>query len=134
MNIAVVNSSTITKFVDDNDAFDKFTREWLVVLDDDGDGVLSPDDMRGGFRKLLPLGYHPREKDEIDGLCGSVFERFDEDRNGSLDGNEFKSFMTEIMNALALGIGGSPLIVVLEQGSFLSKAVQHESARDRSPS
>ncbi|KAI9084884.1 hypothetical protein K1719_033290 [Acacia pycnantha] len=130
MNIAVVNSSTITKFVDDKNAFDEFVRGWLAVLDEDGDGVLSRDDIRGVFCKLLPLGYYPREKDEIDGLCGSVFERFDQDRNGLLDGHEFKSFMTEIMNALARGIGGSPLIVVLEQGSFLSKAVQHELATD----
>ncbi|XP_028790336.1 uncharacterized protein LOC114746273 [Neltuma alba] len=130
MNVAVVNSSTITKFVDDKNTFDKFVRERLALLDEDGDGVLSPDDVRGGFSKLLPLGYYPREKDEIDGLCRSVFERFDEDQNGWLDGNEFKSFMTEIMNALARGIGGSPLVVVLEQGSFLSKAVHHELARD----
>lgn len=124
--VAVVNGSTITKFVDDKDAFDKYAREWFVLLDENGDGVLSPDEIRKGFGKLLPLGYEPRGKDEIDALCKSVLDRFDENRKGSLDENAFNCFITEIMNAIARGIGGSPVIVVLQQGSFLSKAVQRD--------
>lgn len=132
MHVAAVNSSTIMNFVDNEETFEKFVREWLDVVDEDGDGMLSLDEIRGAFRKLQPLGYIPLGNEETEEMCGSVFERFDEDRDGFLNGEEFKSFMTEIMNALARGIGDSPLIVVHEQGSFLSQAVQHQSASHNS--
>ena len=73
---------------------------------------------------LLPFGSEspPQQENE------EIFKRFDEDGNGALDLNEFKALMTEIMNAAARSIGGSPVIVVLGKDSLLMKAVQHELA------
>ena len=131
MSVAIVNSTTVTGFIDDTVTFDSYIGECFTRMDTDGDGVLSRDEISGGFGKLLPLGYDSEPQQHIESLCGLVFERFDEDRNGSIDRKEFKCLMTEIMNAIARGIGGSPIIVVLEKDSFLMKAVQHELARNR---
>ena len=124
-----MNNSTVTDFVDDRATFDRFVNECFAIVDENRDGVLSPKEVRDGFRRLLPFGSESQPQREMDeGLLGLIFERFDEDRNGKLDKKEFKSLMTEIMHAVARGIGGSPIIVALEKDSFLMKAVQHELA------
>ncbi|XP_027367777.1 calmodulin-like protein 4 [Abrus precatorius] len=127
MSVAVVNSSTVTEFVKDTAKFDGFVNEWFAMIDKNGDGKLSRDEIRGGFGMFLALDSESQPQEEM-------FKRFDEDGNGALDLKEFKSLMTEIMHAVARGIGGSPIIVVLGKDSLLIKAVQHELATRSSPS
>lgn len=124
MSVAVVNSFTITEFVNDKAKFDGFVNEWFARIDENGDGKLSRDKIRGRLGMLLPFGSElpPQQENE------EIFKRFDEDGNGALDLKEFKALMTEIMNAAARSIGGSPVIVLLGKDSLLMKAVQHELA------
>ena len=128
MNVAVVNSATVTDFVDDATNFDSFVAEWFAMIDKNGDGNLSRDEIRRGFGMFMPLGSHSQPQEEIDSVLELIFKRFDEDQNELLDLNEFKSLMTEIMYAVARGIGGSPIIVAIEKDSLLMKAVQRELA------
>lgn len=135
MSVAVVlNSSTVTEFMDDKAKFDSFVNERFAMVDENGDGELSRDEVRGGFGLFMPLGSESQPKQEVDDMLDLIFKRFDEDQNGMLDLKEFKSLMTEIMNALARGIGGFPIMVALENDSLLMKAVQHELATYSSPS
>ncbi|TKY52140.1 calcium-binding protein CML23 [Spatholobus suberectus] len=122
MSVAVVNSSTVTAFVNDKTKFDSFVNEWFAMIDENGDGKLSCDEIRGRFGMLLPFDSEspPQQQQQ------EIFQRFDEDGSGALELNEFKSLMTEIMHAVARGIGGSPIIVALGKDSLLMKAVQHE--------
>ncbi|XP_014513206.1 neurocalcin homolog [Vigna radiata var. radiata] len=124
MSIAVVNSFTIMEFVNEKAKFDSFVDEWFATVDENGDGKLSCEEIRSGFGLLLPFGSDPPARQENE----EIFKRFDEDGNGALDRKEFKCLMTEIMNAVARGIGGSPIIVALGKDSFLTKPVQHELA------
>ncbi|CAJ1976220.1 unnamed protein product [Sphenostylis stenocarpa] len=124
MSIGVVNSYTIMEFVNDKAKFDSFVNEWFTTVDENGDGKLSCDAIRRRFGMLLPFGSESPPVQESE----EIFKRFDEDGNGALDLNEFKSLMTEIMHAVARSIGGSPIIVVLGKDSLLMNAVQHELA------
>ncbi|KAK7269231.1 hypothetical protein RIF29_21949 [Crotalaria pallida] len=133
MNIAVVNSSTVTEFVDDIATFDNFVKNQFSMVDQNGDGLLSRDEIRGGLGKFMPLGSQSQPPELIESMLGCIFERFDEDKKGALNLNEFKCLMREIMHALARGIGGSPITAVLEQDSWLMKAVQREFDGHKSP-
>jgi len=124
MSVAVVNSSTITGFLNEKAKFDSFVDEWFAMVDENGDGKLSCEKIRTRFGMLLPFGSESPAGHENE----EIFKRFDEDGNGALDRKEFKSLMTEIMYAVARGIGGSPIIVVLGKDSLLMQAVQHELA------
>lgn len=128
MPLAVVNSSTVTEFVDDANNFDNFVKEWFAMVDANGDGMLSREEIRRGFGMFMPLGANSQPQQEIDSVLELIFTRFDEDRNDKLDLKEFKSLMTEILHAVARGIGGSPIIVALEKDSLLMRAVQRELA------
>ncbi|KAK2352296.1 hypothetical protein P8452_03494 [Trifolium repens] len=134
MNVAVVNSTTVTDFINDATNFDNFVNECFAMVDTNGDGNLSRDEICGGFGTFMPLGSYSQSQEEVDSVLELIFTRFDEDHNDLLDLNEFKSLMTEIMNAVARGIGGSPIIVALEKDSLLMKAVQRELATQSYPS
>ncbi|KAF3454351.1 hypothetical protein FNV43_RR04798 [Rhamnella rubrinervis] len=130
MSLPIINSSTVTKFIEDADKFDGCINECFEKLDVDGDGLLSREELSGGFGSLLPVGSVadiPREE-IVKRLCDTIFERFDEDQNGKLDPKEFKSLSMEMMLAMARGIGSSPVHLAVNQGSLLMKAIEHELA------
>ncbi|KAK7277843.1 hypothetical protein RJT34_22862 [Clitoria ternatea] len=116
MSVAVVNSWTITEFVKDTAKFDSFVKEWFDIIDENRHGKVSCDQICGGFGMIFPSGSE------------SMLKRFDEDGKGVLDLKGFKSFMKEVMDAIARGIGGSPVIVALGKDSLLMNAAQHELA------
>ncbi|RDY04752.1 hypothetical protein CR513_11489, partial [Mucuna pruriens] len=123
MSVAVVNNSTVTDFINNSDEFDSFVNEWFAIIDEDGDGKLSCDEIHGRLGMLLPLGSESQPQPHHE-----ILNRFDEDGNGALDPKEFKSLMTEIMHAFARGIGGSPILLVLGNDTLLVKAVQYEAS------
>ncbi|OAY42139.1 uncharacterized protein LOC110623331 [Manihot esculenta] len=124
MALAVVNGPTVTEFVEDKQAFETSVKECFEMLDTNGDGEISRDELCAGICKFMT-----QTKQEMGNLCDSIFERFDENKNGSIDPKEFRSLMEEIMFAMARGIGNSPVLMVLDPESLLMKAVQHEYAK-----
>ncbi|KAM5561519.1 hypothetical protein ABKV19_022225 [Rosa sericea] len=125
--VHALNDSTVAGFVDDTTPFEQCSKECFDELDLNADGVLSKEELRSGFGKLLPgIGYVSQPKEELNGLHDEIFERFDADQNGVVDRGEFKELLREIMLGVARGIGGSPVLVALEHGSLLMRAAQHE--------
>ena len=127
MGVALLNDQTILGFLQDSAAFDLCVKERFRELDGDGDGLLSRDDLRRGFDKSVALDEDVQLEDEmIEGLHGAVFDRFDEDKDGAMNPEEFRSFVAEVMLAFARGFNSLPLAVVLEEDSLFMKAVEHE--------
>ncbi|XP_058108509.1 uncharacterized protein LOC131251664 [Magnolia sinica] len=129
MSVAVVNGVTVTAFVEDGAAFNKCMEERFSTLDVNGDGVLSRAELLRGFGPLPVRGADAETGEEIGNPDDEVFEKFDADRSGTVDLEEFKAEMKEIMLAVARGIGDSPIQIALESDSFLMRAVEHESTK-----
>ncbi|KAI3868091.1 hypothetical protein MKX03_035307 [Papaver bracteatum] len=130
MSVAILNGVTVQGFVEDEEAFKKCINEYFKDLDVNGDGVLSRSELRKGFDSLLAVGNDAgNTKEEMSSLYDIVFEKFDSDHSGTVDLEEFRSEMKEIMLAVARGIGNSPIQVALGNDSFLMKAVQHEASK-----
>lgn len=121
-----MNGRTVTEFVEDKEAFEKCINEKFLLLDVNGDGVLSRSELRKGFDGLLVLRTESGSEEEMSSLYDTVFEKFDADHSGTIDRNEFSCEMKEIMLAVASGIGDSPVQVALEGDSILKRAVEHE--------
>ncbi|OVA20708.1 EF-hand domain [Macleaya cordata] len=130
MSVAVLNGLTVKSFVEDGEAFNKCVNEHFKDLDVNGDGVLTRSELRKGFDSLLSAGNDAGStEEEMSNLYDIVFEKFDSDKSGTVDLEEFRSEMKEIMLAVASGIGDTPVQVALGSDSFLMKAVEHELAK-----
>ena len=129
MSVAVINESTVKEFVQDSKAFEKCVDEQFKVFDWKGEGAISWADMGRGYGKLMALEYEKQSEEEIKRLYDSIFERFDEEKNGTLNREQFKRFMKEMMLAMGQSFGDVPIQVALEHDSMLMKAVQHELSR-----
>lgn len=66
------------------------------------------------------------DPNEISRVYSSIFVQFDHDSNGTVDLKEFKQEMKEMMVAMANGLGFLPIQMVLEENSFLKKAIDRE--------
>ncbi|KAJ4719619.1 putative Calcium-binding EF hand family protein [Melia azedarach] len=128
MSLAVLDGSTVTKFVENSEVFEKCVKECFESLNGVKNGELTRNVLRERFDRFFEMEDEVQPKEEIDRLYNNVFERFDEDRNGNIDSNEFGCLMKEIMLAMARGVGNSVVVVALEHDSLLNKAVQYESA------
>ncbi|XVF57278.1 hypothetical protein PTKIN_Ptkin06aG0192200 [Pterospermum kingtungense] len=129
MSVAVLDSQTVTGFVEAKEAFKNCVEEYFKVLDADGDGGISRKEFEEGLGRIFTMELESRSKEDVDQFYSTIFERFDEDGNGMIDRNEFMVLMREIMMAMARGIGHLPVIVALDQDSLLMMAVKHELAR-----
>ncbi|XP_042515934.1 uncharacterized protein LOC122090152 [Macadamia integrifolia] len=129
MSVIVLSGSTLTAFVEDREAFDQCVKEHFMNLDTNGDGVLSRSELGKGFHCLLSLGNDLGTEEELKGLYDIIFDKFDADRSGTIDRDEFQSEMKEILLAMASGLGDIPLKVALESDSFLMRAAQHEATK-----
>lgn len=129
MSVAVLNESTVHDFVQDSDAFEKSVDEQFKMFDSNGDGAVSRADISRGYGKLMALEYEKQSEEEVNSLYDSIFERFDEEKNGTLNRNQFRRFMKEMMLAMARSFGDVPVQVALDHNSMLMKAVEHELSR-----
>lgn len=129
MSVAVLDSKTVTEFVEAKDAFKSCVEEYFKIFDADGDGGISRKEFDEGLGRIFTMELKSRSKQDVDQFYSTIFERFDEDGNGKIDRNEFTSLMREIMLAMARGIGHLPVIVLLDQDSLLMMAVKYEYDR-----
>ncbi|KAI3495629.1 hypothetical protein L2E82_39559 [Cichorium intybus] len=136
MGVIIIDGSTVRAFVNDEAQFKTSVDAQFDSLDANNDGVLSRSEMRKAFESMRLLEAHfgvdtalPAE--ELTRLYDSVFLSFDEDHNGTVDLEEFRSEMKKIMLAIADGLGSSPIQMAVEDDdqSFLKKAADLEAAK-----
>ncbi|XP_052877320.1 uncharacterized protein LOC108472103 [Gossypium arboreum] len=127
MSVAVLDSKTVTRFVEAKEAFKKCVEKYFKMVDSNGNGVICRRKLREGLDLLFTVEHESTvSKEDIDNFHCMIFDKFDEDRNGKLDLYEFAALVKEIMMAMARGMGSLPVIVALDQDSLLMMAVQHE--------
>ncbi|KAK6919271.1 EF-hand domain [Dillenia turbinata] len=134
MSVEVLDGTTIVSFVEDEEAFNGLIQDHFSRLDTDKDGLLSYAEMLKELQSLRVIETHfgidvKTDPDELASVYGSLFFQFDHDSNGSVDLEEFKAEMKEMMLAMASGLGCLPVQMALEEDSFLKLAVELESAK-----
>ncbi|TYI19961.1 hypothetical protein ES332_A07G201000v1 [Gossypium tomentosum] len=134
MSVEVLDSATIVNFVEDEEAFNISIRERFAHLDTNHDGLLSYTELSKDLQCLRVLETHfgidiKTDPKELAHVYESLFEQFDHDSNGTVDLDEFKLETKRMMLAMANGMGFLPVQMVLEEGSLLKIAVEHESTK-----
>ncbi|MBA0675093.1 hypothetical protein Goari_016654 [Gossypium aridum] len=134
MSVEVLDSATIVNFVEDEEAFNISIRERFAHLDTNHDGLLSYTELSKDLQSLRVLETHfgidiKTDPKELAHVYESLFEQFDHDSNGTVDLEEFKLETKRMMLAMANGMGFLPVQMVLEEGSLLKIAVEHESTK-----
>nr|KJB10296.1 hypothetical protein B456_001G194800 [Gossypium raimondii] len=134
MSVEVLDCATIVNFVEDEEAFNISIRERFAHLDTNHDGLLSYTELSKDLQSLRVLETHfgidiKTDPKELAHVYESLFEQFDHDSNGTVDLEEFKLETKRMMLAMANGMGFLPVQMVLEEGSLLKIAVEHESTK-----
>uniref|UniRef100_A0A0D3H876 EF-hand domain-containing protein n=1 Tax=Oryza barthii TaxID=65489 RepID=A0A0D3H876_9ORYZ len=136
MSVEILDGRTVESFVEDEGAFNSTVDDRFAALDGDRDGRLSYADMAGELMSLRVLETHfGADEDEaatdaeLVDLYRGLFARFDRDGDGAVDREEFRAEMKEVMLAVASGLGFLPVQMVVEEGSFLKRAVERELAK-----
>ncbi|KAH6772486.1 hypothetical protein C2S51_010890 [Perilla frutescens var. frutescens] len=124
MSVEFIDGQIVTEFVNDSEAFEKWANEKFKALDGNGDGLLSRDELQKRPGKLSSTQFELQSSEEIASLYDALFEKFDVDRSGTIDPQEFMALAKEIMLAKARGIGDSPVCIILQGDSLLMRAVQ----------
>ncbi|CAN6574173.1 hypothetical protein ACFX13_046541 [Malus domestica] len=131
MSVEVLDGATIVNFVEDEEAFSFSIRDRFAHLDTNHDGLLSYAEMLKEFQSLRVFETHygidvKPDPEEIAHVYDSLFVQFDHDSNGAVDLEEFKAETKRMMLAMANGMGFLPVQMLLEEDSFLKKAVEKE--------
>ncbi|XP_031110101.1 uncharacterized protein LOC116014228 [Ipomoea triloba] len=134
MSVEILDAATILNFVQDEKAFDEFVNERFDNLDINHDGVLSYAELLKELRSLRVLEMHfgvdvETDPVELNLVYDSMFVQFDRDSSGVVDVEEFKAETKNMMVAMANDIGFLPVQMLLEEHSFLKKAVENELAK-----
>ncbi|KAH7533415.1 hypothetical protein FEM48_Zijuj04G0128300 [Ziziphus jujuba var. spinosa] len=134
MSVEVLDSATILNFIEDKEAFHVSVRERFANLDTNNDGLLSYSEMLKELQSLrvfdTDFGIDEKlDPTELDQVYASMFKLFDHDSNGTVDLQEFEAETKRMMIAMANGLGVLPVQMVLEEDSFLKKAVDLECTR-----
>ncbi|KAI3809719.1 hypothetical protein L1987_19319 [Smallanthus sonchifolius] len=66
------------------------------------------------------------DPEELSHVYDSLFLQFDRDSNGTVDLEEFKADTKRMMLAMANDLGFLPIQMILDEDSFLNKAVDRE--------
>ncbi|KAL4585895.1 hypothetical protein LXL04_010522 [Taraxacum kok-saghyz] len=136
MGVIIIDGPTVQAFVNDDVEFKTAVDKQFVSLDTNNDGVLSRSEMRKVFEttRFLETDFGVDKStppEEVTLLYDSIFRSFDEDNNGTVDIDEFRSEVKKIMLAVADGLGSSPIQMAVEDDtqSFFKLAADHEAAR-----
>ncbi|KAJ0987035.1 hypothetical protein J5N97_005391 [Dioscorea zingiberensis] len=105
----------------------------FASLDTDNNGRLSYIEMMKELLSLRVIETHfgvdiGLSHEELVHVYGSLFSRFDHDGDGTVDLEEFRAEMKEMMLAVAKGLGFLPVQMLVEEGSFLKRAIERERA------
>ncbi|CAK9316168.1 unnamed protein product [Citrullus colocynthis] len=133
MSVEILDSTTIVNFVEDEAAFSAYIRDRFNYLDTNHDGLLSYNELLQELQSLrvfeTDFGIDEKpDPDELSSVYSSLFLQFDRDLDGTVNLDEYKTETKRMMLAMANGIGFLPVQMVLEEGSFLMKAVERETA------
>lgn len=98
MGVVILDGSTVRSFVEDETEFDKSVDKRFAALDLNSDGVLSRSELRKAFESFRLVESHfgvdvVTAPEELTLLYDSIFEKFDCDRSGTVDLEEFRSEM-----------------------------------------
>ncbi|KAI5340197.1 hypothetical protein L3X38_019471 [Prunus dulcis] len=134
MSVEVLDGATIINFVEDEEAFNLAVHHRFGNLDTNHDGLLCYAEMLKELQSLRVFETHygidvKPDPEEIARVYDSLFVQFDHDSNGAVDLEEFKAETKRMMLAMANGMGFLPVQMVLEEDSFLKKAVERESTK-----
>lgn len=136
MGVVIIDGSTVRAFVNDDEQFQKRVDERFAALDLNSDGVLSRSELRKAFESMRLIEAHfgvdvSTPPEQLTTLYDSIFDKFDLDGSNTVDLQEFRSAMKEIMLAIADGLGSCPIQMVLEDDdpSFLKQAADLEDAK-----
>ncbi|KAK4756999.1 hypothetical protein SAY87_007126 [Trapa incisa] len=136
MGVVIIDGSTVRAFVADEEHFKKSVDEKFAALDLNNDGVLSRTELRKAFESMRLIEAHfgvdvATPPEQLTKLYDSIFDKFDCDNSGTVDLDEFRSQMKEIMLAIADGLGSCPIQMVLEDDdpSFLKQAAELEVSK-----
>ena len=134
MSVEVLDGSTVISFLEDEEAFDSCVCKRFAWLDANHDGLLSYEEMLRELQSLRLVETHfgiDIKTDPVELACiyDSLFLQFDRDSSGTVDLQEFKAETKRMLLAMANGLGFLPVQMLLEEDSFLKKAVEFESTK-----
>ncbi|CAL1376611.1 unnamed protein product [Linum trigynum] len=106
MSVEVLDGNTIVNFVGDEEAFTVSVHELFANLDSDHDGQLSYSEMLKELQSLRVFEIHfgideSMSPSELTREYESLFTKFDNDSNGTVDLEEFKAETRQMMLAMA---------------------------------
>ncbi|KAJ9158677.1 hypothetical protein P3X46_024241 [Hevea brasiliensis] len=141
MAVVIIDGSTVRDFVNDEAHFKKSVDETFAKLDLNSDGVLSRSELRKAFETMRLIESHfgidiVTPPEQLTQLYDSIFEKFDCDKSGTVDLEEFRSEIKKILLAIADGLGSSPIQMALEDDNqnFLKQAADLEASKLHQPS
>ncbi|CAN6472015.1 unnamed protein product [Victoria cruziana] len=135
MSIAVLDGATIRSFVGNEEAFRRSVEDRFLLLDTDRDGFLSFSEFLHELERLRVVdssGFGEEEAvrtaEQLSLIYAGMFQAFDRDSSGAIDGAEFKEEMKRMLLGVADGLGALPVQMLLEDDSFLKLAADLESS------
>ncbi|KAJ0986860.1 hypothetical protein J5N97_005216 [Dioscorea zingiberensis] len=109
MSVEILDGETIRSFVEDKQAFNISVESLFTGLDTDNNGRLSYIEMMKELMSLRVIETHfgvdiGLSNEELVQVYGSLFSRFYHDGDGTVDLEEFRAEMKEMMLAVAKGL------------------------------
>ncbi|XP_076929065.1 uncharacterized protein LOC143593265 [Bidens hawaiensis] len=131
MSVELLDGTIILGFIEDDQAFNDSVQDRFTYLDTNHDGLLSYSEMLKELQSLRMIETHfgidvKPDPEELSHIYDSLFLLFDRDSNGTVDLEEFKAETKRIMLAMANDLGFLPVQMILDEESFLKKAVDRE--------
>ena len=131
MSVELLDGAIILGFVEDDEAFNGSVQDRFANLDTNHDGLLSYSEMLKELKSLRMIETHfgidvKTDPEELSQVYDSLFVQFDRDSNGTVDLEEFKAETKRMMLDMANDLGFLPVQMILDEDSFLKKAVDRD--------
>ena len=131
MSVELLDGAIILGFIEDDEAFNGSVQDRFSHLDTNQDGLLTYSEMLKELQCFRMIETHfgidvKTDPGELSHIYNSLFLQFDHDSNGTVDLEEFKAETKQMMVAMANNLGFLPVQMILDQDSFLKKAVDRE--------